>query len=71
MKKPNVAVLGIGYHQLKAIKTLSKNYNIYGFDFNDNPIAKKKVTRFFNIDLNNKEKILEICKKNKIISIFF
>ena len=70
MKQPNVTDLGIGYHQLKAIKTLSKNYNIYGFDFNDNPIAKKKVTRFFNIDLNNKEKILEICKKNKIIKAF-
>lgn len=70
MKKLNVAVLGLGEHQLKGIRTLGKSYNIFGFDSNNFAPGKKFVKKFYNIQLSKKEEILEICYKNNIIKSF-
>jgi len=67
LKKLNVAVLGLGNHQLKAIKILVKNFNVFGFDGEKNPIGKKYVKKFYNLDLKKKEKIFNICKKHNIV----
>ena len=70
MKKLNVAVLGLGEHQLKGIRTLRKSYNIFGFDSNNFAPGKKFVKKFYNIQLSKKKEILEICYKNNIIKSF-
>ena len=70
MKKLNVAVLGLGEHQLKGIQTLRKNYNIIGFDFNNFAPGKKFVKKFYNIQLNKKKEILELCYKYGIVKSF-
>lgn len=66
MKKINVAVIGLGYHQLQAIKTLKKNFNLYGFDQDINAAGKQYVKKFFNLDIKDNFKIYKICKKYKI-----
>ena len=62
----NIAVLGLGIHQLNSIRYLKRYYNIIGFDEDINCPGKKYVKKFFCIGLNKKKKILSICKKNKI-----
>lgn len=67
--KKNVAVLGVGEHQLSGIKQLKKKFFIYGFDNNEKAHSRKFIDKFFNIDINEKEKILKICRKNNIKKI--
>jgi len=55
LKKLNVAVLGLGEHQLKGIRTLRKSYNIFGFDSNNFAPGKKFVKKFYNIQLSKKK----------------
>ena len=66
MKKINVAIIGLGYHQLQAIQTLKKKFNIYGFDQDINAVGKQYVKKFFNLDIKDNLKIYKICKKYKI-----
>jgi len=66
LKKINVAIIGLGYHQLQAIQTLKKNFNIYGFDQDINAVGKQYVKKFFNIDIKDSLKIYKICKKYRI-----
>ena len=62
----NIAVLGLGIHQLNSIRYLKRYYDIIGFDEDVNCPGKKYVKKFFCLGLNKKEKILGICKKNNI-----
>jgi hypothetical protein len=64
--KKNIAILGLGEHQLESIRYLKKYYDIIGFDEDENCPGKKIIHSYFNIGLKKKNKILEICKKYKI-----
>ena len=70
MKKINVAIIGLGYHQLQAIQTLKKKFNIYGFDQDINAVGKQYVKKFFNLDIKDNLKIYKICKKYKIKKLY-
>lgn len=68
--KKKVAVFGLGYDQIYGLKELKKNYQILGFDNNTKSPGIKYVNKYYAIGLEDKKKILQICKKNKIIACF-
>ncbi len=66
-----VAVFGLGAFQKSGLQELKKlNYKIIGFDENKKPVNKNLVDNFFCIPFKNKNKILNICKKYNVISLF-
>ena len=67
--KNKVAILGLGEHQLQAVKTLKKRFIVFGFDASNNPFSKKYVNKFYNIDFKQRRLIYQICKKNNIKKI--
>ena len=68
--KKKVAVFGLGYDQLYGLKELKKNYQMLGFDSNAKSPGIKYVNKYYPIGLEDKKKILQIFKKNKIIACF-
>jgi hypothetical protein len=69
LNKKVVAILGLGEHQINGIKTASKLFKIIGFDSNPSAIGKKYVDKFYNFELSQRKKILNICKVKKIIKV--
>ena len=59
--KNKVAILGLGEHQLQAVKTLKKRFIVFGFDASNNPFSKKYVNKFYNIDFKQRRLIYQIC----------
>jgi len=65
--KKKIAVLGLGTHQLDALKYIKNIYDIVGFDEDKSCPGKKYAKKFYNFRLYNKDEIINICKKEKII----
>ena len=65
--KKKIAVLGLGVHQLDALKYVKKFYFIIGFDEDKLCPGKKYVKKFYHLGLNNKKEIINICKREKVL----
>jgi phosphoribosylamine-glycine ligase len=62
--KDKLLVIGCGYEQIDAISIANKKgYYTIGVDKNCNAPGKKFCNRFYNIDIKDQKKVLQIAKK--------
>ena len=70
MKQTKVACFGLGLDQKQLIKKLSKKYIVIGFDTNNEAPGIKYVTKHYSTPFIQREKIMNILKKERIQKIY-